>query len=214
VHRTSPWPRRVCSCRSAFAGGHWSSSSPYAAAFGTPVPSPRTRRTNGRLAEYASFTRARAEEALRRGKTWPRSTDACTGQHTDWVRATAFDSGCDPFQGRWRRRASSTGTSHRFPRHCGRRGDHPAVRLRADVHPQVCRLVSALDRGLMAGLARGGELSFRQRITEGATAAGPAWKACAVRDARVAARRRPRAIVVGSGAGGRPRPSSCREAST
>jgi len=35
-----------------------------AAAFGTPVPPPRTRGTSGRLLEYARFTRAQAEEAL------------------------------------------------------------------------------------------------------------------------------------------------------
>jgi hypothetical protein len=34
--------------------------------------------------------------------------------------------------------------------------------------PRVCALVSALDRGLLAGLAGGGELRFGQRLTEGA----------------------------------------------
>jgi len=33
--------------------------------------------------------------------------------------------------------------------------------------PEVCRLMSAMDRGLLAGLAGGGELVFWQRITEG-----------------------------------------------
>ena len=33
---------------------------------------------------------------------------------------------------------------------------------------RVCALVSALDRGLLAGLAGGGELAFGQRLTEGA----------------------------------------------
>jgi hypothetical protein len=32
---------------------------------------------------------------------------------------------------------------------------------------QVCRLISALDEGLFAGLSWGGRLSFSQRITEG-----------------------------------------------
>jgi hypothetical protein len=31
----------------------------------------------------------------------------------------------------------------------------------------VCRLMSAMDRGLFAGLANGGELTFTSRITEG-----------------------------------------------
>ena len=58
---------------------------------------------------------------------------------------------------------------HRFPRLSGRGSRSsaaaPSLRLHAS---QVCALVSALDRGLMAGLAGGGELRFRQRITEGA----------------------------------------------
>ncbi len=33
--------------------------------------------------------------------------------------------------------------------------------------PETCRLMSAMDRGLMAGLAGAGELVFTQRITEG-----------------------------------------------
>ncbi len=33
--------------------------------------------------------------------------------------------------------------------------------------PQVCQLMSAMDRGLLAGLAGRGELAFTERITEG-----------------------------------------------
>jgi hypothetical protein len=33
--------------------------------------------------------------------------------------------------------------------------------------PEVCQAMSAMDRGLLAGLAGGGELVFSQRITEG-----------------------------------------------
>ena len=33
--------------------------------------------------------------------------------------------------------------------------------------PDVCRLMSAMDRGLFAGLSNGGELTFTSRITEG-----------------------------------------------
>ena len=32
----------------------------------------------------------------------------------------------------------------------------------------VCRLISALDRGVLAGLAGGGQLTFQTRLTEGA----------------------------------------------
>ena len=33
--------------------------------------------------------------------------------------------------------------------------------------PEVCQVMSAMDRGLLAGLAGGGELIFSQRVTEG-----------------------------------------------
>ncbi len=33
--------------------------------------------------------------------------------------------------------------------------------------PEVCQVMSAMDRGLLAGLAGGGELVFIERITEG-----------------------------------------------
>jgi hypothetical protein len=33
--------------------------------------------------------------------------------------------------------------------------------------PRTCELISALDRGIMAGLANGGDLRFTQRLTEG-----------------------------------------------
>lgn len=35
--------------------------------------------------------------------------------------------------------------------------------------PDVCRVMSALDAGLLAGLSGGGQLAFSQRITEGFT---------------------------------------------
>ncbi|MDP3177799.1 MAG: hypothetical protein Q8M76_07835, partial [Spirochaetaceae bacterium] len=58
----------------------------------------------------------------------------------------------------------------------------------------ACGVISALDRGLFAGLCGGGELAFSARITEG----------CAVCRARLCESGQPvrRAIVVGSGAGG------------
>ena len=34
--------------------------------------------------------------------------------------------------------------------------------------PEVCRLISALDEGILSGLAGGGELKFTERLTEGA----------------------------------------------
>ncbi len=140
-----------------------------AAAFGTLVPPPRTRSTSGRLLEYAYFTRAQAEEALRRGEDLAaldrRLHRAAYGLGAGYrlqlgvrsisgamaaARLIYRNLGID-FQG------SPDGEV--IIRRCG---------FARTYTPQVCRLISALDRGLMAGLARGGELRFRQRITEGA----------------------------------------------
>jgi ferredoxin len=59
---------------------------------------------------------------------------------------------------------------------------------------RVCGVISALDRGLLAGLAGGGGLRFNQRITEGHAQCRADW--------RPAEQPIRRAIVVGSGAGG------------
>jgi hypothetical protein len=140
-----------------------------AAAFGSPVPPAVTRSTCGRLAEYARFTRAQAEKALR------------------------CDEDLSALEHRLYRAANSLGANYRL--RLGVRslpGAMAAARLiyrnlgidfrgtpegeviirrcsfARTYTPQVCHLVSALDRGLMAGLACGGELRFQQRITEGA----------------------------------------------
>jgi hypothetical protein len=44
--------------------------------------------------------------------------------------------------------------------------------------PRVCRLMSSLDAGLLAGLTRGGRLTFSERITEGSPRclAAISWK--------------------------------------
>jgi len=69
----------------------------------------------------------------------------------------------------------------------------------------VCRVISALDRGLFAGLAGGGELAFSRRITEGHPRCAARFDVAGrpVRPIRRATLPKlPRAIVVGSGAGG------------
>jgi hypothetical protein len=43
--------------------------------------------------------------------------------------------------------------------------------------PEVCRLISALDEGVLAGLAGGGRLVFTQRITEGNACCRACWTA-------------------------------------
>ena len=140
-----------------------------AAAFGTPVPPPRTRGPGGRLLEYTCFTRAQAEEALRRGEDLValdrRLHRAAYGLGASYrvqlgvrsisgamaaARLIYWNLGVD-FQG------SPDGEV--VIRRCG---------FARYYTPQVCALISALDRGLMAGLAHGGDLQFRQRITEGA----------------------------------------------
>ena len=35
--------------------------------------------------------------------------------------------------------------------------------------PEVCRIISALDEGLLSGLSNGGQMVFKERITEGKT---------------------------------------------
>lgn len=53
---------------------------------------------------------------------------------------------------------------------CARTGDIVIARcsFSGDYTPEVCALVSALDDGLVAGLTRGGRLTFEARITAGA----------------------------------------------
>jgi hypothetical protein len=55
----------------------------------------------------------------------------------------------------------------------------------SDVYtPDVCRLVSALDEGLLAGLAGGGRLAFSERLTEGATCCRARFEAGVGEEAR------------------------------
>jgi hypothetical protein len=140
-----------------------------AAAFGSPVPPPETRGTKGRLAEYARFTRARAEEALRHGE------DLAPLDRRLYRAAYGLGAGYR-LRLRVRSVAGAMAAARLIYRNLGidfRGTPEGDVTIRhcsfARMYtPQVCTVVSALDRGLMAGLARGGELHFRQRITEGA----------------------------------------------
>jgi hypothetical protein len=140
-----------------------------AAAFGSPVPPPRTRGAGGRLREYALFTRDSAEEALG-GKGNLRALD-----NRLFGAALALGSGY-----RLRLRVRGTRDAMAAARLIYRglgidfRGSAEGkVVIRrcafaAVYTPRVCALISALDRGLLAGLTGGGVLEFRQRITEGA----------------------------------------------
>jgi hypothetical protein len=140
-----------------------------AAAFGSPVPQRRARGASGRLREYALFTRDRAEEAL----SGPGNLRALDGR----LFAAALALGRSY---RRRLRLRDTGEAMAAARLIYRRlgidfrgSAEGGVLIRecafaAVYSPRVCDLVSALDRGLLAGLTGGGLLEFRQRITEGA----------------------------------------------
>jgi hypothetical protein len=142
-----------------------------AAAFGCPAPTLQARGAKGLLTEYAQFTREQAEAALEGGE------DLAALNHRLFKEAFALGSG-------YRLRL---GVRNFTDAMAAARLIYGAlyidfvscqdgeVEVRqcafAEVYtPHVCALVSALDRGLIAGLTDGGELKFRQRLTEGAPA--------------------------------------------
>jgi hypothetical protein len=156
-----------------------------AAAFGSPVPPPQGRGPAARLAEYARFTREQADAALA----------ACAEQRGPGDGAAGSDgrAAMAGLEGRLYRAARGLGRRYRvmlrvrFPgealaaarilyRGLGmdfRASTDGEIVIRrcsfaSTYTPRVCAVVSSLDRGLLAGLAGGGELAFRQRLTEGA----------------------------------------------
>lgn len=186
-----------------------------AAAFGAPVPPPRGRGPAARLAEYARFTSRQAEAALARGGG-PNGGSAAGGG------PAALPAPLAALERRLYRAARALGRRYRLQLKVrSTREVMTAARIlyralgidfqgspegeivirrcafAAVYSPRVCALVSALDRGLLAGLAGGGELRFTGRLTEGACC-------CRARFTLGIASppSRPRAIVVGSGAGG------------
>jgi hypothetical protein len=141
-----------------------------AAAFGSPVPPPRARGSGGRLREYARFTRESAEGALGGSESLPALESRLFGA------AMALGRGYR-LQLKLRGTRDAMAAARLIYRGLGIdfRGsaDGDVVIRRcafaAVYTPQVCALVSALDRGLLAGLTGGGVLEFQQRITEGAS---------------------------------------------
>jgi hypothetical protein len=159
-----------------------------AAAFGSPVPPPRGEAQAERLAEYARFTRERAEEALERRPGGEASKDGT-------VATVAGERPADLAALERRLYRAARGLGGRLRLQLGVRTPAEVMaaariiyrQLGIDFHgspdgeiviprcffasvytPRVCALVSALDRGLLAGLAGGGELRFAHRLTEGA----------------------------------------------
>jgi len=142
-----------------------------AAAFGCPVPPLQVRSAKGLLAEYALFTREKAEAALEGGEDLQalerRLFAAALAIGSDYRLRLGLRSFRDAMAAA---RLIYGGLGIDF-----RGGQSKEVEVRrcafaAVYTPQVCALISALDRGLVAGLTRGGELEFRQRLTEGASA--------------------------------------------
>jgi hypothetical protein len=156
-----------------------------AAAFGSPVPAPQGRGPAARLAEYARFTCEQAEEALARYE-YNGASDGDAAAGGDPAALAGLER---------RLYRAARGLGGRFRMQLGVRSPGEALaaarvlyrglgidfRCSADGQivvrrcsfaavytPRVCALMSALDRGLLAGLAGGGELRFEQRLTEGA----------------------------------------------
>jgi hypothetical protein len=139
-----------------------------AEAFGRAVPPPAARSVEGRLREYARFTQRAAEDSLAEDR------DVLA------VQRRLFQQG-DRLGRQLRRilRLRSTTDVLAAGRLVYRligidfsgdaRGDCTVRRCAfRDVYSgRVCRLMSALDDGVFAGLSDGGRLTFAQRITEG-----------------------------------------------
>jgi hypothetical protein len=146
-----------------------------ATAFGCPMPPHQPRGAKALLAEYAVFTREHAEAALDEGE------DLQALERRMFSETLAL--GCD-YRLRLGARSfrDAMGAARLIYGGLGidfKGGLHGDVEIRrcafaAVYTPRVCALVSALDRGLLAGLTGGGELEFRQRLTEGA----PSCRAC------------------------------------
>ena len=121
-----------------------------------------------RLAAYARFTRDEAERAIREGR------DLAAIQAR--LRHEAFELGR-----RLRRILGVEGTAEALTAarplyqvigidFRGTAAGEVTVRscfFRDYYSPEICRLVSALDEGVLAGLAGDGRLTFSERLTEG-----------------------------------------------
>jgi hypothetical protein len=140
-----------------------------AAAFAVAVPPQRARGAAGRLKEFALFTSDCAEAAM------SSSEDLGALDRRLFGAALALGSGYR-LQLKVRGPGDAMAAARLIYRGLGidfRGSADGTVAVHrcpfAEVYsPRVCALVSALDRGLLAGLTGGGVLEFTQRITEGA----------------------------------------------
>jgi hypothetical protein len=142
-----------------------------AAGFGCPVPPLEGLDADGLLRRYAGFTRDQAEAALRDGRDLPALHDRL--EHGARALGARLRTGL---------RLHTTEDAMAAARAVyglldidlrGTRDGEITVRCCpfSEVYSaDVCRLVGALDSGLLAGLSDADRLEFTQRITEGAPA--------------------------------------------
>jgi hypothetical protein len=139
-----------------------------AAGFGCDVPPMTGLSGNARLAAYARFTREQADRAVRE----ERDLDVVQAR----LRREAFALG-DRMRGLLgvegvAETMAAARTLYRMidiDLSATPEGDVTIRRcFFSDYYtPDTCRLISALDEGILAGLAGGGQFEFSQRITEG-----------------------------------------------
>jgi hypothetical protein len=137
-------------------------------AFQTEIPPLKGLNRKAMLQEYALFTKERAEKALRKS------------QDAEAARARMFQTAYE--LGQQTATSLKVSTREEFVVAAGLlyrildidfRGDaRGGIAIRKcyfsqHYSPEVCRLISALDEGILAGLAGGGRLVFSQRLTEG-----------------------------------------------
>jgi predicted ArsR family transcriptional regulator len=140
-----------------------------AAGFGRPVPPLGGLDADALLRRYALFTREQAEAALRDGRDLPALQDRLErGAHALGARLRAG------LRLRTTEDAMAAARVVYGLLDIDFRGTgHGEITVRrcpfSDIYrADVCRLIGALDTGLLAGLSGGDRLEFTQRITEGA----------------------------------------------
>ncbi len=139
-----------------------------ARAFGRPSPATAGLPTGERVAEYAAFTQSEVQALLRNEG----EVDAVQGRL--YRSAYRLGRAC-----RWVSGARTVEDALALGRALYRtleidfQGDERGevviglCSLSRTYSPDTCRVMSAMDRGLVAGLSAGGVLAFSARITEG-----------------------------------------------
>jgi hypothetical protein len=139
-----------------------------AAGFGRAAPATTGLPYDERLAAYARFTRDEAEQAIREGRDLVevqnrlRREAFALGQRLRDIFSVA---GPDEALVVARPLYRAIGIDFRGTP----AGEVTVSRcfFRDFYTPEICRLISVLDEGVLAGLAGGGQLVFSQRLTEG-----------------------------------------------